>query len=150
MPTTNTATTPLPTASSSATQRGAWPDLLGGGVAAATVAAATTTAVAAIARIADIPLTVGGERIPLAAFAVFTAMWTLVGIVMAGSMARLARRPRTLFVRTTVVLTVLSCVPSLTADADTATRVVLCITHVVAAAVVIPALARRLDDGMTQ
>jgi hypothetical protein len=43
-----------------------------------------------------------------------------------------------------VALTVASFIPSLTADTDTATKVVLVTTHVVAAAIVIPVFARSL------
>ena len=48
------------------------------------------------------------------------------------------------FVVTTIVLTAMSIVPDVLADAQTATRLVLALTHVVAAAIVIPALASRL------
>jgi hypothetical protein len=61
-------------------------------------------------------------------------------------MGRWAPRPRAMFVTTTVVLTLVSFLPAVTADTDTATSVVLCVTHVVAAAVVIPMLASRLPD----
>jgi hypothetical protein len=75
-----------------------------------------------------------------------TAMWSVVGIVMAWAMGRWTPRPRGTFVAMTVVLTLVSFVPSITADADTATSVVLCVTHVVAAAIVIPLLASRLPE----
>ena len=55
-----------------------------------------------------------------------------------------ARRPRSTFVRTTVVLTVLSLVPDLIVDAAPATTALLMLTHLVAAAIVVPAVARRL------
>jgi len=41
-------------------------------------------------------------------------------------------------------LTVLSFVPDMLADADVGTKALLMFTHVVAAAIVIPAVARRL------
>ncbi len=71
---------------------------------------------------------------------------TLVGVVLAIVLARRATRPRRTFVVTTVVLTAVSLVPDVVADATTATRFVLALTHVVAAAIVIPALASRLSD----
>jgi hypothetical protein len=43
-----------------------------------------------------------------------------------------------------VALTALSLVPDVLADADTSTKAVLMVTHLVAAAIVIPAVARRL------
>lgn len=113
-------------------------------VVAVVAAAAATTAVAAFARGIDVPVAVEDEPIPLAGFATMTVLWSVVGIVMAAGMARWARHPRSLFIITTVILTALSCIPSLTADADTATRVVLTSTHLVAAAIVIPALSRLL------
>ncbi len=60
------------------------------------------------------------------------------------ALRRFARRPRTAWLRTTVALTVLSFVPDVLADAAVATKVLLMLTHVVAAAIVIPAVARRL------
>jgi len=50
---------------------------------------------------------------------------------------------------TTVVLTALSVVPDLTADATTATKLTLISAHLVAAAVIIPALAARLTTGLS-
>ena len=54
--------------------------------------------------------------------------------------------PAATFVVTTVALTALSVVPDLTANATNATRFVLALTHLVAAAIVIPALASKLSD----
>jgi hypothetical protein len=65
--------------------------------------------------------------------------------VLAVVLRRFARRPRRAFVRTTVALTVLSLVPDIIADAASSTKVLLMVTHVVAAAIVIPAVARRLS-----
>jgi hypothetical protein len=119
-----------------------WPS----GALAVVAAAAATTAVAAFARAIDVPMAVQDEAIPLAGFATITVLWSTVGIVMAAGMARWTERPRSLFVKTTVILTALSCIPSLTADADTSTRIVLTITHLLAAAIVIPTLGRLLPD----
>jgi len=49
---------------------------------------------------------------------------------------------------TTIALTLLSFVPDLLADAHVSTRLTLALTHVVAAAIVIPALASRLAEGV--
>jgi hypothetical protein len=65
-------------------------------------------------------------------------------LALAAVLARRARLPRGTFVRTTVVLTVLSLVPDLVVDAAPATKVLLMATHLVAAGIVVPALARRL------
>lgn len=59
---------------------------------------------------------------------------------------RFARHLRTTWIRTTVPLTVLSLVPDVFADAatGTGTKILLMVTHLVAAAIVIPVVARRL------
>jgi hypothetical protein len=119
--------------------------LITGGLVATAVAAAATATVAAAGEFAGISLAVGGAPIPLSGFAVLTVFFSLVGLVLALVLARTARRPRTAFVRTTIVLTALSLVPDVLADASVATKVLLMLTHVVAAAIVIPVIARRLS-----
>nr|BFE70563.1 hypothetical protein GCM10020092_038640 [Actinoplanes digitatis] len=85
-----------------------------------------------------------GAPIPVTGFGTLTAVFSLVGLVLAVVLSRKARHPRRAFVRTTVVLTVLSLVPDVIADAGPATKALLMVTHLVAAAIVIPAVARRL------
>jgi hypothetical protein len=109
-------------------------------------AALATTATAAVLHAAGVTFEVDGEAIPLLGFAQMTFLWTLVGGLLAGSLRKRAQRPARRFVQVTVGLTALSCVPSLTAPASTGTRLALCATHLVAAAIVIPVLARRLGD----
>jgi hypothetical protein len=118
--------------------------LIGTGVAAAVAASAATMALAAAGHAAGISLDMSGAPIPVAGFGTLTAVFSLVGVVIAVVLSRFARRPRRAFVRTTVVLTVLSLVPDALADAAPATKALLMLTHLVAAAVVIPAVARRL------
>ena len=115
------------------------------GVAAAAVASAATMTVAAVGHAAGVSLDMAGEPIPVSGFGVLTAVFSLVGLVLAAVLSRTARSPRTAFVRTTVVLTALSLVPDAIADAATATKALLMLTHLVAAAIVIPAVARRLS-----
>jgi hypothetical protein len=114
------------------------------GVAAAAIASAATMAVAATGHAAGISLDMAGEPIPVTGFGVLTAVFSLVGLVLAAVLSRTARNPRTTFIRTTVVLTALSLVPDAIADAATATKALLMFTHLVAAAIVVPAVARRL------
>lgn len=116
-----------------------------GGLIAAVVAGAATAAIAAVGEFAGISLVVGGAPIPVPGFAVLTVVFSAVGLVLALVLARSVRRPRTVFVRTTVVLTALSLVPDVLVDAAPATRVLLMLAHVVAAAIVVPAIARRLS-----
>jgi len=121
------------------------PVLWRAGVVSSVVAAAATTLVAALARAADIPLAVDGESIPLAGFAQLTLIAGVLGIALAAVVRRFARHARRTFVVVTVVLTAASLVPDVTIDATTGSKLVLMLTHLVAAAVIIPTLARRLD-----
>jgi hypothetical protein len=118
--------------------------LVGTGVVTAVLASGITTIVAAAGSAAGISLDVGGEAIPVPGFAVLTAFFSLVGLVLAVVMSRKASRARSTFIRTTAALTVLSLVPDVIVDATPATKALLMLTHVVAAAIVIPAVARRL------
>jgi len=119
--------------------------LLVGGVVATALASVATPVVAAAGNAAGISLDIAGAPIPVPGFATLTAVFSLVGVVLAVVLARFARHPRRIFVRTTVVLTVLSFVPDVIAPAAPATKALLMLTHVVAAAIVIPAVARRLS-----
>jgi hypothetical protein len=114
------------------------------GILAAAVAALATSTVAALGQAAGTGLDVAGEPIPVSGFAVLTAVFSLVGLAIATVLRSRARHPRQAFVRTTVVLTALSLVPDALADAAGQTRLLLMLTHLVAAAIVVPALARRL------
>jgi hypothetical protein len=133
------------TATATASTRTSTGSLVRGGLAATVAAAAATTAVAAAGNAAGISLEVGGEPIPVLGFAQLTAFFALVGLAIAAVLARRARHPRSTFVRTTVVLTALSLVPDAIVDADLSTRALLMTTHLVAAAIVVPAIARRLS-----
>ena len=130
------------TNSSTRTGRGIWKT----GLLATGAAAVATSTVAGIAHAAGVPLTVGGEEIALLGFAMLTVVFSLVGLLLATALARWARRPQRTFVVTTLALTALSVVPDASPVAPTATRLVLVLTHVVAAAIVIPAVASRLAD----
>ncbi len=135
--------TTAPLATTPTTRRSMGP-LVRIGVAATAAAGIATSAVAAAGFAAGISLDVSGAPIPVSGFAVLTVLCSLVGLALAAVLARRARHPRRTFVRTTVVLTVLSLVPDLVVDAAPATKVLLMVTHLVAAVIVVPALARRL------
>ena len=119
--------------------------LIGAGVVALALASGATATVAAAGHAAGISLAVGGAPIPVTGFAVLTAVCSLVGLVLAAVLASVARHPRTVFVRCTVALTALSLVPDVLAAATPGTKMLLMLTHLVAAAIVIPAVARRLS-----
>ncbi|WP_433557194.1 DUF6069 family protein [Pseudonocardia xinjiangensis] len=118
--------------------------LLRGGAVATVLAAAATAAVATAGAAAGISLAVSGAPIPPAGFATLTVVFSVLGLAIALLLRRFAGSPRTAWVRTTVALTLLSLVPDVLADADTSTKVLLMVTHLVAAAIVIPAVGRRL------
>ena len=116
------------------------------GALASVVAAVATVVWALFAKVIDIPLEVDGEEIPVLGFGFLTLLWSVVGTALAIVFARWSKHPAPTFFVTTVALTLLSFVPVVTADADTATQVVLAVSHVLAAAIVIPSLAFRLAN----
>ncbi len=118
------------------------------GIAAGISASVATAAFAVLARSIDVPLKVAGSSIPLLGFAEVTFVAAIIGTVLAVQLSRRAHRPRHTFVITTIVLTFASIGPDVLADAHTATKVALMLSHVVAAAVVIPALASRLGNRL--
>jgi uncharacterized protein DUF6069 len=118
--------------------------LLRDGAAATVLAAVATAAVAAAGQAVGFSLDIAGATIPASGFATLTVIFSVIGLLIAVGLRRFARHPRTTWIRTTVALTVLSLVPDVIADAATTTKVLLMVTHLVAAAIVIPAVARRL------
>ena len=142
------ATTTIPTSiltNGDSTQTAQRPALWRAGAASGAVAAAATTAVVVAARAADIPVAVGGEEIPLAGFAQLTVFATIIGVVLAKVLSRRAGRPRHTFTVTTMALTAVSLVPDVLVDATAGSKAILMLTHIVAAAIVIPALAKRVS-----
>jgi peptidoglycan/LPS O-acetylase OafA/YrhL len=138
-----TATTTFPTTFRPTTStKSAWRTGAGAGLAASVA----TTAFAAGAHALDVSLKVGGSAIPVLGFGQLTFAFTMIGTLIAAVLAHRASRPRHTFVVTTLVLTALSIVPDVLADAQTATRVTLALTHIIAAAIVIPAISSRLAD----
>ena len=138
--TTSTSTSATTTTSATTVRPSLWkPGLLAG-----LVAAVATTTVVMVARAADVPVAVQGEQIPLAGFAQMTLVATIIGIVIARVLSTRARHPRHTFAVATVALAAVSLVPDILVDATTASRLVLGLTHLVAAAIVIPTLAKRL------
>jgi hypothetical protein len=110
----------------------------------ATVAgAAATTAFAAIASAAGVPFEIDGEPIPVTGFTTMTVLGALLGAVILLVTNRFAAQPRRRFLQATVALTALSCVPSLMLPPDAASKIALVASHLVAAAVVVPVLARH-------
>lgn len=109
-------------------------------------AAVAVTALAAAVNAAGVPLEIDGEMIPLGGFAQMTFLGAVIGGVMVAVLNRRSRSPHRRFVQTVVALTTLSCVPSVALPPDTATKAALIATHLVAAAIIVPVLARHTHD----
>jgi hypothetical protein len=139
-------TVPVPTrTTSSASASAGRQSVYKHGVAASVVASVATTVLAAVASAAGISFADStGASIPLAGFTQLTLAFSLIGVGIAAVMARKAGRPRRTFVRTAVTLTVLSFVPDLMFGFDAGSAATLIALHIVAAAIVVPALAARL------
>jgi hypothetical protein len=116
------------------------------GLVAGATAAVATSAYAAVVHAAGVSFEIKGEAIPVLGFAQITFVAAIIGTVLAVVLNRTARHAARAFVRTTVALTAISFVPDVVADASVSTRVALVLSHVLAAAIVIPALASRLHD----
>jgi len=110
------------------------------------VAAAVTTAAAAALHAAGVSFDVGGEMIPLAGFAQMTLVGAVIGGVLVAIFNRRSSEPRQRFVQVAVVLTALSCVPSALLPDDADTKVALVALHLLAAAIIVPVLARLAHD----
>jgi Family of unknown function (DUF6069) len=113
-------------------------------VIAGLAAGALTTVIVALARAADIPVAVSGEEIPLMAFGQFTLIGALLGLGLAKLIRTRSLHPHHTFLRTTVALTALSIVPDIIANATPGSKLVLALTHIVAATVIVRTIARRL------
>jgi hypothetical protein len=122
------------------------------GLVATVVAAAATTGVAVAAHSLGVEFVSLNDPkhipIPPLGFAELTVIFSLIGVALAAILARKAKHPRRTFVVTTLVLLALSLVPDVTnviAVWAWQTKIALVLTHLVAAAIVIPVLAKRLN-----
>lgn len=122
--------------------RPAWQIRLGA-VAVATVVNALIGALAPLLGVSLLIAPPGQPEgpVPFMAFAVFTLVFGLLGWAALALAERLlgAGRGRLVWTVVAVVFTAVSCVPSLSVGGDAATEAVLVATHVVAAAVLVPA-----------
>jgi hypothetical protein len=121
------------------------------GVLATLAGAVVTEVFALVARAAGVPMEAASPgakeaaEIPVGGFFGGVLFWSVAGIVLAVALARWARRPARTFTVTTVALTALSLAgPAVAPHTATSTQIVLAASHVVAAAVIVPLLARRL------
>lgn len=115
------------------------------GLVAALVALVATASIAALARALGIDFEVqDGEIIPVSGVAFVTGVFSAVGVLMAAACDRWSAHPAQMFVRTGGALTALSLAPPILAADGAATAATLVALHLVAAAVMIPAMARAL------
>ena len=123
-----------------------WRGLVVTGLLATLAAVVATTLVAALALAVGVELEVsdGRETIPLSGIAFVTGFFSTLGVVIAAVLLRWSARPAEQFVRTAVTLTVISLVPPFLSGAAPATVITLVGLHLVAAAVMIPALSGGL------
>ena len=119
-------------------------------IAAGAGALAVIEAYGAIAHAAGVPLRAAAfgahtaTQVNAGWLAFGVALGTFWGTVLAVVFARRAARPARAFLVTTLPLLVLSLTGPLTAHAATATKLTLVGGHLIAAAIIIPAVTRRL------
>ena len=117
------------------------------GVIGTLAAMVATTLVAAVAKAAGVDFEVSGsnESIPLSGIAFVTGVFSGVGTLIAVALLHWSARPAERFVWTAASLTAVSLVPPILAGANAGTSAALVVLHLVAAAVMIPSLARSLS-----
>ena len=115
-------------------------------------AAVATELYGLAARAAGVPMAAAGlgsakaTPITVGMFAMGTLICTFWGTILAVVLARYAAHPARIYAGATLVLTALSLVIPLTAaDTAPATRLTLAAAHLIAAAIIIPAVTRRLS-----
>jgi hypothetical protein len=126
------------------------------GLAAALVAAAASVLMYVAARAGGVPMELTEVfEDHFARMPVMNMAWAalldggVAGTVLAAACRRWARRPRSTFLALAMVGLTASFVLPVISDASTATKVVLSISHVVVAAIIVPALALALPGERT-
>lgn len=122
------------------------PALARTGTAATLVATTAVTAIAAFAKAQGVDFAIGENHdvIPTVGVAVATGVLCTLGVVLSAAFRRWSSRPARAFVQTAVTLTAVSLVPPLFSGGETSTEASLILLHLLAAAIMIPALARAL------
>ena len=118
------------------------------GLVAAAIAALVTTLLAVIAKVAGVDFGSSVGDVPISAFPMLTVYCSVIGIIIAEVIIRVATMPRSTFQITMIVLTGLSLVPDVLPffEFDLTFVGVLCLTHLVAAAIVVPMIAVRMEE----
>ena len=113
-------------------------------------AAGATEVYGLLLRVAGLPMVAGSvlddapSAITVGLFAMGCAVCGFWGTILAVLIKRFARRPARTYVVTTLVLVAVSLVGPLGGVGPLSTRIALAVAHLIAAAIVIPAVARRL------
>ena len=115
------------------------------GIVATLVAAAVTTGAAAVASALGVSFEVKGEAIPLLGFTELTIIFSVIRLGLAAVIARKAAHPRPTWIRISIALVLLSFVPDATFGFDLPSALTLMGLHALAAAIVIPTVAGRLE-----
>lgn len=110
------------------------------------IAATITTAAAAALQAVGVSYAIDGETIPILGFAQMTFVGAVLGGLLLAVLNRTSRHARTRFVQAAVMLTAVSCVPSVTMPDDVGTQIALVALHVLAAAIIVAVLARYARD----
>lgn len=146
-PTTTSVTTRAPQAR---TPRPVW--LVSAG--AALAAAAATEIYGLAARAAGVPMSAGNlgastaGPITVGMFAMATLICAFWGTILAVLLARFAAEPARAYAWTAVALTAVSFLgPLFAGDTAVSTKLMLAVGHLIAAAIIIPTVARRLGRG---
>ena len=115
---------------------------------ATAVAAAAVESVVALVNAAGPDVRLQGEAMPTGGCAIGVLMCMVPAIALLAGLRRWAANPARAWLRATIVLTALSVVPDLTvSDTPVASRLTLMTAHLVAAAIIIPAVARALSKS---
>ena len=149
-PSTATRATPAPPA----TSRLAKLPVSVTGAAAAAAGAAVLYAYGTLAQALDVPMRAGeigashAQAITPASFAIGVVFCTVAGTILAMVLARRAAHPARAFLRTSLVLVAISLVfPLAASHTATATRLILALGHLIAAAIAIPVITARLSHA---
>jgi uncharacterized protein DUF6069 len=101
---------------------------------------------ASLAQALSVPMHAGGATIAPSDFSGGVVTCTVGGALLAVALAHWATRPARTFLRATVALTAVSLVfPIIASQTEVSTKVTLAFAHLVAAAIVIPIITRRLS-----
>jgi hypothetical protein len=124
------------------------------GAIAALAGAAALYAYGTVAKALDVPMRAGemgashAQALTPASFATGVVLCTVAGTILAMVLARRAAHPARAFLRTSLALVAISLVfPLAASHTAMATRLTLALGHLIAAAIVIPIIARRLSHA---